>query len=132
MALYEIYRDDYVTISADPKGPLVRQARTEVQFPTFDALERSVGQMIRVFDEIGRETRVLLSDFRAVQGRNDPEFEQRMIRLRPRLYGGFIRVGVLVRSSVGALQIRRFVQEDGIARVVMTDEAELLDYLLRG
>lgn len=132
MAFIEVYRDEFMTISLDSNGPLVRQVRSDVPFRSFDALERSVGQVIRLFDEIGRGNRSLLCDFRAVQGRNDPQFEERMVKLRPRLYGGFIRVGVLVRSSVGALQIKRFVQEDGIPRVVMTDEAALLEYLLHG
>ena len=59
-------------------------------------------------------------------------FEARMRTLRPRLYGGFVRVGILVRSSVGALQMKRLVQEDEIDRMIMTDEAELIEYLVRG
>lgn len=132
MALLEVFRDEFVTISVDPKGPLVRHVRSATPFPSFEELDRSVGDMIRTFDEVGRQTRVLLSDFRAVQGRNDPQFEARMIKFRPRLYGGFLRMGVLVRSSVGALQIKRFMQEDGILRMVATSETELLEYLLQG
>jgi len=132
MALIEVYRNEFTTINMDPKGPLVRSNRSDVPFQSLEALERHVADMIRVYDGIGREGRVLLNDLRAVQGRNDSAFEERMMKLRPRLYGGFVRVGILVRSVVGALQIKRMVQEDGITRVVMNDEAELIEYLLNG
>jgi len=132
VALIEVFRSEYQVVLMDPKGPLIRTQRSEVSFPSLEVLERSVGDMCRIFDEIGRGSRVLLSDLRAVQGRNDEAFEERMLKLRPKLYGGFLRVGILVRSSVGALQIKRMVREDGIDRMVMTDEAELLQYLLHG
>lgn len=131
MAL-EVFRNEYTTISMDPKGPLVRMVRSDAPFASAAALEKSVGEMIRTLDEIGRSGRVILNDLRAIPGRNDSDFEEYMRRMRPRLYGGFVRVGILVRSSVGALQIRRMVQEDGLARMVMTDEAALLEWLLHG
>lgn len=132
MALIEVFRNEYNVVSMDPKGPLVRTLRSEVSFPSLEELERGVNDMCRIYDEIGRENRVLLADLRAVQGRNDEAFEGKMLKLRPKLYSGFLRVGILVRSSVGALQIKRMVREDGIDRLVMTDETELLDYLLHG
>lgn len=132
MAGIEIFRNEFTTISADPKGPLVRMVRSDVPFPSLEAVERTLGDMSRVLDEMGRDGRVLMNDLRAITGRNDATFEERMRQLRPRLYDGFVRVGILVRSSVGALQIKRMVQEDGLARMVMTDEAALVEYLLRG
>lgn len=132
MALIEVFRNEYNVVSMDPKGPLVRTLRSEVPFPSLEELERGVNDMCRIYDEIGRENRVLLADLRAVQGRNDTAFEEKMLKLRPKLYSGFLRVGILVRSSVGALQIKRMVREDGIDRLVMTDETELLDYLFHG
>jgi hypothetical protein len=132
MAMIEVFRDEYSTISIDLKGPLIRSVRSDVPFPTLEDLELAVSKQVRTFDEVGRENRVLLSDLRAAIGRNDSQFEDRMAKLRPRLYGGFRRVGMLVRSSVGALQIKRLVQEDGLSRMVMTDEGALLEYLLNG
>ena len=132
MAYIEVFRNEYTTISMDPQSPLVRMVRSEVPFSSIEALERSVGEMIRTLDGIGRDKRVLMNDLRAISGRNDSTFEARMKSLRPRLYGGFVRVGILVRSSVGALQIKRMVQEDGMDRMVMTDEAELIEYLVQG
>lgn len=132
MALLEVLSNEFLTISVDSKGPLVRHVRSEVPFPSIEVLEKVVADVIRKYDEIGRGQRVLLVDLRAARGRNDSEFEDRMMKLRSRLYGGFLRVGILVKSSVGALQINRMVNEDGIPRMVMTDEAGLLEYLVRG
>ena len=132
MALIEVFRNEFTTIFMDPKGPLVRSVRSDVPFPLIEAMEKSVADMIRTFDGIGREGRVFLNDLRAITGRNDALFEDSMKKLRPRLHGGFLRVGILVRSSVGALQIKRLLQEDGIARMVMTNEADLIEYLLHG
>ena len=132
MAFIEVFRNEFTTISMDPKGALVRMVRSDVPFPSIEILERNIVEIIRQFDSIGRTGRVLMNDLRAISGRNDSTFEARMKLLRPRFYGGFVRVGILVRSSVGALQIKRMVQEDGIDRMVMTDEADLMEYLLRG
>jgi hypothetical protein len=132
MAFIDVFRNEFTTISMDPKGPLVRSVRSDVPFPSIEALERSVGESIRTLDGIGRAGRVLMSDLRAISGRNDALFEETMKKLRPRLYGGFVRVAILVRSSVGALHIKRLVRGDGIAIMVMTDEADLIEYLLHG
>lgn len=132
MAQIEVLRNEYTIVYFDPKGPLIRQVRTDIPFPSLEVVEKSVGEIIRLYDELGRAGRSLLVDLRAPQGRNDTDFEECMAKLRPRLYGGFVRVGMLVRSSVGALQIRRMVNEDGIARLVATDETVVLDYLLHG
>jgi hypothetical protein len=132
MALIEVFRNEFTTIYMDPKGPLVRMVRSETPYLSLEALEKSLGEINRALDGIGRERRVFMSDLRAISGRNDATFEAHMKRLRPRLYSGFVRVGLLVRSSVGALQIKRMVQEDGLDRMVMTDEAGLIQYLLNG
>jgi hypothetical protein len=132
VALIEVFRNEYQVVAMDPKGPLVRSQRSEIAFPSLEVLEQTVSELCNAFDEIGRENRVLLSDLRAVQGRNDEAFEDRMLKLRPKLYGGFLRVGILVRSSIGALQMKRLVREDGLDRMVMTDESGLLEYLLHG
>ena len=65
----------------------------------------------------------------AALGRNDPEFEVAMERLRPLWVGGFRKVGVLVRSTVGLMQIQRHARHDGVPRLISKDEDELLKYL---
>ena len=50
-------------------------------------------------------------------------------RHRPGWVGGFRKVGVLVRSTVGVMQIQRHARSDGFERMISTDENELLTYL---
>lgn len=131
MAFIEAFRSEFATISVDASRRFVRSVRSSVPFSSLEDVDRGIGDMIRTFDQIGREGRVLLNDLRAVQGRNDPAFEERMQQLRPRLYVGYRRVGILVRTSVGALHIRRMAQAEGMAQMISTDETELLDYLFK-
>lgn len=64
------------------------------------------------------------------KGRNDLEFEQAMAKLRPRIDRGFVRIGVLVASAVGALQMRRWKSDDGCERIAGSEESAVVDALL--
>ena len=130
--LDEIHRDQYVALYADPRGPMTRVVRSSVPFPSTAVAVACYERVVQVIDQLGRTGRVVLTDMRLSAGRNDPEFEEAMNRLRPQLYRGMVRIGVLVKTATGALQIRRLVQEDGIERRISTDEAELLEYLRTG
>lgn len=86
-------------------------------------------EVSRALDRTGRTGLSLLVDLREAVGRNDPEFEAAMQRLKPIVMRGFRRVAILVRTTVGALQIHRHLREDGVERMIGSDEAQLLDYL---
>jgi hypothetical protein len=126
----ELYRDDYIVVYGDPRGPLLRGVRTDRPWPSLEVLQNSYAGVLAAVDRIGRRGRVMLTDMRAAPGRNDPAFEAAVGAIKPRLYEGMTRIAVLVRTSIGALQIKRLVQEDGIERLVTTDEAEALAHLL--
>lgn len=51
--------------------------------------------------------------------------------VRPRVDSGFVRVGVLIRSAIGVLQMRRLTSEDGLERIVGTNEEELVAILIQ-
>jgi hypothetical protein len=129
-ALIELYRDEYLVLLGDPRGPLLWQVRTDRPWPSLEVLENSYAGLLAAVERCGRRGRVMLTDMRAAQGRNDPAFEAAIGAIKPRLYAGITRIAVLVRTSIGALQIKRLVQEDGIERLVTTDEAEALAHLL--
>jgi hypothetical protein len=128
--LVELYRDEYLVLLGDPRGPLLCQVRSERPWPSLEVLENSYAGVVAAVDRYGRRGRVMLTDMRAAPGRNDPAFEAATGAIKPRLYAGMTRIAVLVRTSIGALQIKRLVQEDGIERLVTTDEAEALAHLL--
>lgn len=125
----ELFHDDYIVVRVDADGLLVWLIRSSVAYPDIAALMWSFEGVIAALDRAGRSGRVMLFDTRAARGRNDPEFESAMAALRPRIERQFVRVGVLVASAVGALQMRRWVSADGIERVTGTNAAELANTL---
>lgn len=125
----ELFQDDYILVRMEADGVLVWLIRSAVAYPDILALVRSFEGVIAALDRAGRSGRAMLFDTRAARGRNDPEFERVMATLRPRIERHFLRVGVLVASAVGALQIRRWVCADGSERLIGTNAADLADIL---
>lgn len=128
--MVEVYRDEYLALLIEQNGPLVRLNRSTARFPSREALEacyeRALAALAKAGGALGR---VYLADMRMAPGRNDPWFEEAMRHIRPRLFSGFSRLAVLVSTSVGALQLERISKEDGLTRLVTTDEAEAIEYL---
>jgi hypothetical protein len=125
----QIFRDDYFTALADERLGIVRTIRSDKPFASMRELEVSFAGLIKALDDLGRARYALLADIRAAPGRNDPQFEEALQRVRLRWISGFRKVGVLVQSAVGLLQVKRYARQDGVKRLVTNDEDELLEYL---
>ena len=128
----ELYRDSYIVVRLDADGMVVWLVRSAAAYEDIPALIQSFEGVIVALDRVGRKGRVMLFDTRLPRGRNDPEFELAMSRLRPRIDRQFARIGVLVASAVGALQMRRWVSADGIERVAGSSVHELLGTIRAG
>lgn len=129
MAFGEILQNEHFSVAVDPTLKLARVSRTAVPFSSADQVASKWLEVSRVLDRIGRRQLSQLVDLRAAPGRNEPEFEAAMLRVRPMVMREFRRIGILVQSTVGAMQIKRHVREDGIERMISSNEAELLAYL---
>ncbi|WP_437573233.1 hypothetical protein [Sorangium sp. So ce887] len=127
--MLEILRNAHYTVTIDPAAQLVRVVRSATPLESPAQLEERWMEVSRALDRVGRNGLCLLVDLRAAVGRNEPQFETAMQRLRPALLSGFRRVAILVRTTAGALQVQRHVREDGIDRMIGSDEAQLLDHL---
>lgn len=125
----QVFRNEHFTVLVDEPLRLVRVVRGDKPFTSISELEASYAQLIPVLDALDKPRYALLSDVRAVPGRNDPDFEAALARLRPLWLSGFRKVGVLVKTSVGQLQVQRYAKRDEMTRLVSKDEAELLAYL---
>jgi hypothetical protein len=119
---------DYCTIDLDPARGLVRFTRSEVPYRTADEITAEAHVIETVLERVG-EGRRLLVDLRAVAPRNDPGFEQNIADLRKKLFGGASAVAILVRTAVGALQVKRHMHEDGYECEVFMDEGVALTHL---
>ncbi|WP_437791927.1 hypothetical protein [Sorangium sp. So ce693] len=124
-----LWQDDHFTVLFDASLRVVWTVRSSRPFASLEEIEAVMGELIRVLDRLGRSHHALFIDVRAVPGRNDPSFEATMKRFRPHWLRGFRRVGVLVQSVIGALQIQRLARDDGIERLITSDEDALLRYL---
>lgn len=129
MAAHEILRNEHFTVLIDSAQRLARVTRSALPFTSAEEVEQKWLEVSRALDRAGRHRLAQLVDLRAAPGRNEPEFEKAMMRVRPLVMQGFSRIGILVQSTVGALQIKRHVREDGIDRMVSSSESELLTYL---
>jgi hypothetical protein len=125
----QIFQDVYFTVLVDEQIGIVRTIRSSTPFASLEELDGVFARLGDALDALGRSRYGLLADLRAGPGRNDPQFEAAMERLRPRWTGGFRKVGVLVRSTVGLLQIQRHARSDGFERMISKHEDELLKYL---
>jgi len=129
MSNRQVFQDEYFTVLVDERRLIVRTVRSEKPFDSLEALDGVFERLGMALDALGRSRYGLLADLRSGPGRNDPEFEAILERLRPLWVNGFRRVGVLVRSTVGLMQIHRHARRDGVPRLISKDEDELLKYL---
>ena len=131
-ALSELYRDTYITVLAEVPGTLIRLQRSNIPHPTTADLEQSFRNVAIAIDRHGRMGRVMLVDMREALGRNEPEFDAALRRVRPIVERAMVRIVVLLRSTVGMLQMKRINEEDGIPRALTMHEHEALDFLRTG
>ncbi|MBX3273205.1 MAG: hypothetical protein KF729_23270 [Sandaracinaceae bacterium] len=104
--------------------------RTSEPFPSLAELDRVCAPVLA---EIARRAPArLLTDLREAPSRNDPEFEERFAPYRAQMTRAAARNAVLVRSRVGALQIRRLAQRDDADLEVFHEDADAREWLTRG
>ncbi|AKT38959.1 hypothetical protein [Chondromyces crocatus] len=127
--MLERFRSPHLVVAVDEAHAHVRVTRTAEPFRTLEELQAAYATLIPALDAIGRAGRTLLVDLRSSPGRNDAAFEQAMRALRPSYLGGYTRVGVLVQSVIGAMQVQRYAREDGIERLITADGDALAAHL---
>ena len=107
----------------------VRLTRTEVPFERLDELVASVTELCTLLDTIGRANMALLVDLRDGPMRTDTAFELAMSEQRTRLLLGIPRVAVLVRTSLGAMQLNRHQRQGRVEFGTFNDEKSALAHL---
>jgi hypothetical protein len=119
-------------VTLDNESGVICIERTEEPYPSSSAFLALHAQIGRILDQVGRERRHLLVDMRRGPLNNDPEFERVAERGRAMLVRGFARIAVLVRTAVGALQVKRHVREDGRDILVTTEAWRAYEFLTEG
>jgi len=122
----------YWQLSIERERDLVRLTRTEVPYEEMSEIGPSFSSIDRALIEIDRKRFDLLLDLRQGPRRNDIDFETHIDRHRRALLGSFRRTALIVKTAAGLLQVKRHLQQDGIARgAVFMSEEQALEYLER-
>ena len=122
-----LLKTPYGTLTWDATHSIAWYTRTSLGYASLEEIERESIEIERALQRAGKIR--LLVDLRAATPRNDPEFEQAIVKFRRKLFGGGQQVAVLVRTAMGALQVKRHVREDGFAVEVFTNESTALAHL---
>ncbi len=126
-----VYRSDYIVVSLEASGRIVRYRRTAQPFPDLAIAKRCYDDVLASYDRIGRRGRGLLVDSRDALGRNDPAFETLLIDFRRQAIPGFAGMAVLMRTAVGLLQAQRIDRSQSLPHLVTSDEAAAIAFLLQ-
>ncbi len=126
----EVFHSDEAQVVVHPDEGYVLLRRSAKPLPQLPAARDLIVAMIESLEQLPRERLGLIADMRGPIGRSDDDFEAVMNELRPRIFAGFPRIAVLVRSSVGMLQVQRLGRVDGLsARLLVThDEAAAIAF----
>lgn len=119
----------YFIVHSDGAGLVVRIQRTGLDYPDILTMERDMDAIVAVQDRLGRDRRAFCVDWREGPLRNDAPFEEAVQRVMPRLLRGYRVVAIIVRSAVGALQVKRQLREANLTGEVFQDEADAFDFL---
>lgn len=95
-----------------PEG-VVLLTRTEEGFTSTEELERAHDELERVLGTLPRQRLAIVVDLRRARPRNDASFERAMAPRRQRMFEGFARRAIVVKSAVGRLNVQRHARQDG-------------------
>lgn len=127
--LRELFRSPHIRLRYDRRRDFVVITRFEVHYNSVIELNETFAKMELAIANVARPRTALLIDSRLAPLRNDPVFEAAFDANRRKMIRGFKKIGVLVKTAVGRLQIQRHSKIDGIPMGVFTDISEALAYL---
>jgi hypothetical protein len=125
-----LLQSPYVVIAHLPGTPVVRFKRLPATSDDPVEIRRVMKEMVDALDAVDRRDLGLLMDMRDGPTHNiSPEFERILGEYRPRIMAGFAKIAVLVRTSVGKLQVNRMAREDNVSLRIFDVEDEALAHL---
>jgi hypothetical protein len=89
-----------------------------------DEIDLAHVELERVLDMLPRGRMGILVDVRLARARTDADFEHAMNAHRRRMFEGFARRAVLVKSAVGKLHVQRHARQDGFDDLVVSTDPE--------
>jgi hypothetical protein len=125
-----LLQSPYAVIAHLPGTSVVRFKRLSEASDDPVLARTSMQQMVDALNLINRADHSLLMDMRDGPTHHaSAEFERVLSEYRPKIMAGFEKIAVLVKTSVGKLQVNRMAREDNLNVRIFDDEAEALAYL---
>jgi hypothetical protein len=122
----------FFAVAPLPGVPILRIVRSPRAFASLKEMSRAWDDLNQALDAMGRAGYALLLDVRLVAGRNDLEFEEAFAPHRVEMERGFSRVGVLVISPAGYLQVQRHATRDRARMRAFSEGSKAIDWLCAG
>jgi hypothetical protein len=120
-----------VLVTVDHASAVVRYVRTARPFETAADTIRLHVELGALLDQLRRQDFGLLVDLREAPFHPGETLDRTIAESRKHVFRGFPRAAILVRSAMGALQLTRYVREDGLEIPVVRDEQEALKLVSR-
>jgi hypothetical protein len=127
-----VMQNEYIFVEHHPRLSLLRFSRTKKPYPLNQETSEVVQQVNDLFDRLIRAQHKLLIDMRDAPLRNDESFESFAAPSLNRVFTGFMKTAILVRTAVGELQFARLRRERKMSAPesnVFRDESAALAYL---
>jgi hypothetical protein len=129
--MLELVRSRHWSVRRDVLHNVVWLVRSAEPFVSNEEIHTSFEFVYRALALVPRERSALVIDMRDARWRNDTNFEEATAPHRRRLTEGFARTALLVRSTLGRLQVERLSRAEGLGWVAFDDE-RLADAFARG
>lgn len=126
--MLEVLQSRHFTVSVSGTEKLARIDRSDVAFDSVEEVTRAWREVDAALQKTMRKGRSLLIDLRRAPARNDPGFENAVRAILPDIRRGYRRIGVLVRSAAGGLQVSRLARADGAVEFISSSEADIIAY----
>ncbi|NUP14473.1 MAG: hypothetical protein HOW73_51240 [Polyangiaceae bacterium] len=126
-----IFDSEFFHVEHDAEARVVWVARTPKSSRGDDAFI-DVGHLFEVLATIPAAESALVLDARKAVGRNDPDFERRVVPMWNKQFRRFKRAAVLVQTAVGVLQSKRLTNDSAFGMQVFDDEVKLRAWLASG
>ena len=116
-------------VEMDRPRRLVRMVRSGTPFNAIEEVRAFYESVAIAVEKLERRALMLLVDLREAPARNDPAFETTVAGYRKRMFADFARIGILVKTAAGKLNVSRHAKDDGHEVTVFHDEDAALAWL---
>ncbi len=125
----ELFRGTHLVVTREESGKLIRARRTPTPFASVADMYSVEAQFLRTIPMRERFGIAVLVDVRDAPMLSNDGLEIEAVKVIDAMASEFERSGLLVRTAVGALQVRRIAKTNSFRLELFEDEAMAVAYL---